>query len=61
MIKWLVDLWLRQCKHNPSHVTFDLLERTIDDVDNVRYCKYCGATRIGRQSEWRRPHPLWCK
>jgi len=62
MIAWLVEkLWFARCAHPSKYVAFDILERTVDDVDNVRYCNLCGAVRIGRQVEWRRPRPLWCE
>jgi hypothetical protein len=61
LLDWLVDKWLARCSHDGGNVTFDILERTIEDVDNVRYCNRCGAVKIGRQEEWRRPRPLWCE
>ena len=53
-----IDWWLRQCDHDGLYVTFDLLERDIEGVENVRFCNRCGAVRVGRQKEWRRPQPL---
>jgi hypothetical protein len=60
IVDWFVGKWQARCPHASHYVMFDLLERTIDDVENVRYCNRCGAVRIGRQTEWRRPRPAQC-
>lgn len=62
-IDWLVDLWLRRCRHEGQHVAADIAEGGWDGC-RVAKCRRCGATRLhferhGTASEWDRPRPLW--
>ena len=54
---WLVDQWLKRCPHDGRHVLADLMEG--DGGTQVKYCRRCGAVRLGFEREWRRPRPLW--
>jgi hypothetical protein len=56
-LDWLVDVWLRHCRHDPSHVAADILEGSA--IVEVKYCRRCGAVRPSYSREWRRPRPLW--
>lgn len=53
--------WLqRKCAHPPEHVTFDILEASIEDRDSVKWCRVCGAVRVGLGA-WREPRADWCR
>lgn len=55
LIDHFVDWWMRRCVHYDHHVAADILEG--DGPIQVKYCRRCGAVRIG--DLWRRPRPLW--
>lgn len=66
MLDWLVDLWLRRCRHHGGNVAADIIEADSPAL-SVAYCRRCGAVQIRymvgstvvRCGEWRRPRPLW--
>jgi hypothetical protein len=62
MLNWLycnVLGWLhRRCTHAPSFVTFDIMERSIEEHDSVKWCRICGAVKVGTGS-WREPRADW--
>lgn len=62
MLNWLYCNalgWLqRKCTHPPELVTFDILEKSIEEHDCVKWCRICGATKVGT-SFWREPRADW--
>lgn len=51
--------WLqRKCMHPSELVTFDILEQSADERDSVKWCRVCGAAKVGR-GDWREPRADW--
>ena len=67
ILAWLVEWWMRNCKHAPEHVTADVLEGDHAHL-RVQHCRRCGSVRViarrparlALPGEWRRAYPTDC-
>jgi hypothetical protein len=60
--RWLLYTllgWLqRKCAHPSDTVTFDIREASVEEHDSIKWCRVCGAVRVGN-GDWREPRADW--